>query len=53
MLIRGRRDRDRMVVGFISTYAISVYHHYSCELESRSRRGVLDIFPGTPVFFHQ
>ena len=49
MLIRGRRDRDRMVVGFISTYAISAYHHYSCELESRSRRGVLDIFPGTPV----
>jgi hypothetical protein len=44
MLIRGRRDRDRMVVGFISTYAISAYHHNSCELESRSRRGVLDIF---------
>ena len=24
---RGRRDRDRMVVGFTTTYAISVYHH--------------------------
>jgi hypothetical protein len=23
----GRRDRDRMVVGFITTYAISAYHH--------------------------
>ena len=24
---RGRRGRDRMVVGFTTTYAISVYHH--------------------------
>jgi hypothetical protein len=24
---QGRRDRDRMVVGFITTYAIGVYHH--------------------------
>ena len=24
---RGRRDRDRMVVGFITTYAISTHHH--------------------------
>ena len=23
----GRRDRDHMVVGFISTYAINAYHH--------------------------
>jgi hypothetical protein len=23
----GRRGRDRMVVGFITTYAISAYHH--------------------------
>jgi hypothetical protein len=23
----GRRDRDRMVVGFITTYAISAYYH--------------------------
>jgi len=23
----GRRGRDRMVVGFTTTYAISVYHH--------------------------
>jgi hypothetical protein len=22
-----RRDRERMVVGFISTYVISAYHH--------------------------
>ena len=26
-LLRGCRDRDRMVVGFITTYAISAYHH--------------------------
>ena len=25
--------RDCMVVGFTTTYAISVYHHYSCEYE--------------------
>jgi hypothetical protein len=25
--MRGHRDRDRVVVGFITTYAISAYHH--------------------------
>ena len=25
-----------MVVGFTTTYAISAYHHWSCEFESRS-----------------
>ena len=29
-----------MVVGITTTYAISAYHHYSCEFESRSGRGV-------------
>ena len=29
----GRRGRDRMVVGFTTTYAISAYHHRSCEFE--------------------
>jgi len=24
---RGRRGRDRMAVGFTTTYAISAYHH--------------------------
>ena len=24
---KGRRGRDRMVVGFTTTYAISSYHH--------------------------
>jgi len=24
---RGRRGRDRIVVGFTTTYAISAYHH--------------------------
>ena len=32
--------RDRMVVGFTTTYAISAYHHYRCEFESQSGRGV-------------
>jgi hypothetical protein len=26
-IYRSRRDRDRMVVGFTTTYAISAYHH--------------------------
>jgi len=26
-MTRGRRDHDRMVVGFIITYAISTNHH--------------------------
>ena len=37
---KGRRGRDRMVVGFRTTYAISAYHHQCCEFESRSGRGV-------------
>jgi len=32
----GRRGRDRMVVGFTTTCAISAYHHLSCEVEPRS-----------------
>ena len=31
----GRSGRDRMVAGLATTYAISAYHHYSCELKSR------------------
>jgi len=38
----GCRGRDRMVVGFTTTYAISAYHHQRCEFESRSWRGLLD-----------
>jgi hypothetical protein len=34
------RDRDPMVVGFTTTYAISAYHHCCYEFESRSGRGV-------------
>ena len=34
IMLGPRRGRDRMVVGF-TTYAISAYHHYSCEFESR------------------
>jgi len=33
---------DSMVVVFTTTYAFSAYHHYNCELESRSWRGALD-----------
>ena len=38
---RGHRGHDRMVVGFTTLYAISAYHHWCCEFESRSSgRGV-------------
>jgi hypothetical protein len=30
---RDRRGRDRMVVGFTPTNAISAYRHYRCEFE--------------------
>ena len=40
--IRGRSDRDRMVVGFITTCEISTYHHLKCEFEPCSWRGVID-----------
>jgi hypothetical protein len=36
----GRRGHDRMIVGFTTAYAISAYHHWCCEFESRSGRGV-------------
>ena len=42
VLIKGvhdSHDRDRMVVGFTTTCAISAYHHW-CEFESRSGRCV-------------
>ena len=39
-LVRGRCSRDRMVVGFTTTYAIIAHHHWCCEFESRSGRGV-------------
>ena len=42
MARRGRRGRDRMVIGFTTTYAIIAYHHKSCEFELRLWRGVLD-----------
>jgi hypothetical protein len=38
--LRGHLGRDRMVVGFTTTYAFSAYHHWRCEFESRSGRGV-------------
>ena len=37
ILFRGRRGWDHMVV----VLTISVYHHWCCEFESRSGRGVL------------
>ena len=39
---RGPRGRERMVVGLTTTCAISAYHHWSCEFEPHSWRGVLD-----------
>ena len=39
---RGHHGRDRMVVGFTTTCAISAYHHRSYGFEFHSWRGVLD-----------
>jgi hypothetical protein len=36
LFTRDHRVRDRIVVGFITIYAISAYHHYRCEFESLS-----------------
>jgi hypothetical protein len=45
--MRGRRGRDRLVIGFTITYAIGAYHHCCCEFESRSGRGACPIpWPG-------
>jgi hypothetical protein len=40
MLRGGHHGSDRMVVEFTTTYAISAYHHWCCEFETRSGRGV-------------
>ena len=58
-IIRGCRRRAHFVVGFKITCAVSAFHHYSCEFEPCSWRGVLDttlcdkicqwFYPGTPV----
>jgi len=40
LLVQRLRGRDRMIVGFTTTYAISAYHHWCCEFESRSGRYV-------------
>jgi hypothetical protein len=39
-IVGGRRGRDRMVVGFTTTYAISAYHLWCHKFESQSGRGV-------------
>ena len=40
LLLWDRHSRVRMEVGFITTYAISAYHHWHFEFKSRSRRSV-------------
>ena len=37
LLTRGRREFDRMVIGFTTTYATSAYHHKRYELDFRAR----------------
>ena len=39
-----------MVVGFTTAYAISAYHHWSCEFESHSWQGVLNTTLSDKVF---
>jgi hypothetical protein len=40
--VRVRRGLDRLVVRFTTTCVIIAYHHWSCEFEPSSWRGVLD-----------
>ena len=40
--IKPRSRYDRMIVEITTTCAISAYHHYRCDFQSRSWRGVLD-----------
>jgi hypothetical protein len=42
MHMRGRRGRDRMLVGFTTICAVSSYNHQSGDFEPRSWREVLD-----------
>ena len=56
----GRHGCNRMVVGFATTYAIGAYHHWCCEFESCSGRGVQHYvmkfvcgFLGYSGFLHQ
>ena len=37
-LLGGRRGCDRIVVGFITTYASNAFHHYRWEFESHSSK---------------
>jgi hypothetical protein len=37
--------RDRMLVGFLSTYAIGAYQHLSCEFEGQIHRKVHLMYP--------
>jgi hypothetical protein len=38
----GCRGHDHMIVGFITTCTINDYHHWRCEFEFHSWRGVFD-----------
>ena len=38
-ILRIRRGREGVVVGFTATYAISTYHNWCCDFESWSGRG--------------
>ena len=52
----GHCGPDHMVVGFMTTYAISAYHHFRCEFKSRSGELTSDrsvVFSGYSSFFHQ
>ena len=40
ILLTCERRRDRTVVRYTTTYVICAYHHWSCEFESCSGRGI-------------
>ena len=65
-IFRGRRGHVILIVGFITTYAISAYHHKHYEFESRSGEvysiqhyvlkfisALRQVFSWYPGFLHQ
>jgi hypothetical protein len=61
---RGRRGRDRIVVGFTTTYVISAYHHWCSNLDQDEVYNIMYqnlsvtcdrsvVFSGYSDFLHQ
>ena len=43
------RCRDRMVVGFTTTYAISAFHHYCCDFDTIKQTNTKTFYKNKPA----